>query len=238
MSELCAFTENNVGCMMRAERDNLCVPHWRFKLGHEPTTEGLGDDAGKEVAPYCKRCRGILGSQTEDDPCRAKMMNILVVDSRKALMDIIKRLAGGRDIDEILGNRAFGEARDEADCDERGLTGEEAKKVLIDLLGMIPPCPDCQSNVCVEWLQRYFRWIMTAMLGPSGFMAMFIACLEREGGEIEFTREEIIEAGKVLKVENEVKFDNSSTRARIVERSSDFPDIEEAADHYWPDEIG
>lgn len=128
------------------------------------------------------------------------------------------------------------------DYDERGrenhtsgeyLSDEAAQILLARMLQMIPPCPDCEGKTCAEWLLRYFSWIMTAMLGPSGFMCMFIACLEREGGRIEFTRDEIINAGKVLKVENEVKFDNSTTTAIIRERADSVP--EEGS--YWPDFI-
>ena len=215
---LCRFESNRVECMMSPERDGYCVSHWRLQYGHAISTEGLAEDDGKAVPPYCRICGMLMANGSKDDPCGAKML--------KALIE------GNSPPGQVVGVAMAGMRPDVPKHTE--LDKENAFQVLMGLLDMIPPCPDCEQRRCVEWLQRYFAWIMNAMLGPSGFMAMFISILERNGGQMEFTKQEVMDAGRVLRVESEVDEGRELLRAVVMERAEEGEEVDEG----WPDLIG
>lgn len=108
----------------------------------------------------------------------------------------------------------------------------EAKlKMIKRIKEMIPPCPECASQHCDDWFEHYITWIMEEMLGPGGYMEMFIVCLIREFDSIEFTADELKEARRVIKVVAEYpQGDKDKVRARIEERASD----DDYEDTEWP----
>lgn len=110
-------------------------------------------------------------------------------------------------------------------------TPMQIMQVITDLCLIVPKCPDCGREQCIDYMERYLKWVMRTVMSPNGFMAMFMADLQRKGGYAEYTKEELRKANNVHRVESFLSDDGQErTRVEIREEAIE-PDPD------WPMEV-
>ena len=197
-------------------RDEYCMHHWRIRFGHWFSITGPD---GKKVRPYCERCKISLIGVSPNDRCVATV-TFTVIRSPKELLQFLEKTADVPVEQPVE------------------LKAEDAMELVGRMCTMIPPCPECGNQGCVEWLEKHFTWVMKNMLGPTGYMRMFVAMMEREGGTVEVTREEMKATQEVTQVTSDMNVEDQSIRATIVGRRGDKnDDDEESIEQNWPDYI-
>ena len=81
----------------------------------------------------------------------------------------------------------------------------EALKLLDNVMARMPKCPQCHTKKCVAWFVAFLSWTMKNVMSDDGFFRMFVALLDRAGGHLEFTAEELNRAKQAVKINQSVK---------------------------------
>lgn len=68
---------------------------------------------------------------------------------------------------------------------------ESISLALKSIITLMPRCPHCHRDICYKFAFKWIQFMAQNIAGPGGVMNMFMVMVERNGGKLEFSQDEL-----------------------------------------------